>query len=54
MKRAVVKFRKDTIVITFIGDGCTVKHVQRKKQSESWKKLVSGYRRSSNGGRKMR
>lgn len=52
INRVVVKFKKQTIIIHFNGDKCTVKYVKKKKPSASWKKLVSGHRRSNSGVRR--
>jgi len=46
LNRVVVKFKKETVIIQFVGDKCTVRDVKKKKPSSSWKKLVSGHRKS--------
>ena len=46
MKRAVIKFKKDVVIITFVGEGCRIKYVTKKKPSSSWKKLVKSYKKT--------
>jgi hypothetical protein len=52
IKRAVVKFKKVTVIIAFVGDTCKVKYIEKKKPSASWKRLVSGHSRSKSGVRR--
>ena len=54
LKRVIVKFKEQTLIINFVGDKCTVRYVKKKKPSASWKKLVAGHRRSKTGVRKWR
>ena len=53
VQRVVVKFKKQTLILNFKGDSCTVRYVQKKKPSASWKKLVGAHRRS-NGVRTLK
>jgi len=52
-KAAVVKFKKVTVVIRFVGEGCQVKEFKKKKPSAAWKKLIRVHKRAS-GVRKYR
>ena len=47
VKRVVVKYKKQTIVIKYEGDKCTIKYFTKKPPSAAWKRLKSNYRRSS-------
>ena len=49
IKRVVVKFKKIIFILSFDDERCSVKYVKKKKPSASWKRLVSGHRRSNSG-----
>ena len=54
LKRVVVKFKGETLIINFVGETCKIKYVKKKKPSASWKKLVASHRRSKSGVRRWR
>lgn len=47
VKAAVVKFKKNTVVIRFVGEGCQVKEIKKKPPSAAWKKLVRVHKRAN-------
>jgi len=53
VKAAVLKFKKTTVVISFVGEGCEIKEIKKKKPSAAWKKLIRVHKRAS-GVRRFR
>ena len=47
LKRVVVRFKRETVVIKYEGDKCSVKYFTKKPPSAAWKRLKSSHRRTT-------